>query len=63
MKTFGQQGQCAGSVEEERRGEERRMDVPPDEGLEGLDAVLPQLVIVHVTELHHQRDDLLQVLT
>lgn len=39
------------------------MDVPPDEGLEGLDAVLPQLVIVHVTELHHQRDDLLQVLT
>lgn len=37
--------------------------VPPDEGLEGLDAVLPQLVVVNVAELHHQRDDLLQILT
>lgn len=37
--------------------------VPPDEGLEGLDAVLSQLVVVNVTELHHQRNDLLQILS
>lgn len=37
--------------------------LPPDEGLKGLDAVLSELVIVDVTELHHQRDDLLQILS
>lgn len=36
---------------------------PPDERLESLDAVLPQLIVVHVTELDHQGDDLLQVLS
>lgn len=37
--------------------------LPPNEGLEGLDAVLSELVIINVTKLHHQRNDLLQVLS
>lgn len=37
--------------------------LPPNEGLEGLDTVLSELVIINVTKLHHQRNDLLQVLS
>ena len=37
--------------------------LPPDEGLEGLDAVFSELIVVNVTELHHQRNDLLQILS
>lgn len=37
--------------------------LPPDEGLKGLDAVLSELVIVNVTKLHDQRNDLLQILS
>lgn len=48
--------------EEEEELPPPRFALPPDEGLEGLDAILSQLVVVYIAELHHQRDDLLQVL-
>lgn len=37
--------------------------LPPNEGLKGLNAVLSELVIIYVTKLHYQRDDLFQILS
>lgn len=48
--------------EDSSGGEQRYCVLPPDEGLERLDAVLSELVIVNVTELDYQRNDFLQIL-
>lgn len=37
--------------------------LPPNKGLKGLDAILSELIIINVTKLHYQWNDLLQILS